>query len=75
MAKIDSEGLNRFKNGVKTPLISIYDKMEKAGNFSLIKDEFDHMMSFVNEVETWKDDTEPDINVIINDVAYKPANQ
>ena len=75
MAKIDSEGLNRFKNGVKTPLISIYDKMEKAGNFSLIKDEFDHMMSFVNEVETWKDDTEPDINVVINDVAYKPANQ
>ena len=75
MAKIDSEGLNKFKNGVKNPLISIYDKMEKAGNFSLIKDEFDHMMSFVNEVETWKDDTEPDINVIINDVAYKPANQ
>jgi len=75
MAKIDSEGLNKFKNGVKNPLISIYDKMEKAGNFSLIKDEFDHMMSFVNEVETWKDDTEPDINVVINDVAYKPANQ
>lgn len=75
MAKIDSEGLNKFKNGVKNPLISIYDKMEKAGNFSLIKDEFDHMMSFVNEVETWKDDTEPDINVIINDVAYKPANR
>ena len=75
MAKIDSEGLNKFKNGVKNPLISIYDKMEKAGNFSLIKDEFDHMMSFVNEVETWKDDTEPDINVIINDVAYKPANK
>ena len=75
MAKIDSEGLNKFKNGVKNPLISIYDKMEKAGNFSLIKDEFDHMMSFVNEVETWKDDTEPDINVIINDVAYKPVNQ
>ena len=75
MAKIDSEGLNKFKNGVKNPLISIYDKMEKSGNFSLIKDEFDHMMSFVNEVETWKDDTEPDINVIINDVAYKPANR
>ena len=75
MAQIDSEGLNKFKNGVKNPLISIYDKMEKAGNFSLIKDEFDHMMSFVNEVETWKDDTEPDINVVINDVAYKPANQ
>ena len=75
MAKIDSEGLNKFKNGVKNPLISIYYKMEKAGNFSLIKDEFDHMMSFVNEVETWKDDTEPDINVIINDVAYKPANR
>ena len=75
MAKIDSEGLSRLQNGVKNPLISIYDKLEKIGKFGLIKDEFDHMMSFVNEVETWKDDTEPDINVIINDVAYKPANR
>ena len=75
MAKIDSSGLARFQNGVKNPLISIYDKLEKIGKFDVIKDEFDHMMSFVNEVETWEDSSEPDINVIINDVAYKPANK
>ena len=75
MAKIDSSGLARFQNGVKNPLISNYDKLEKIGKFDLIKDEFDHMMSFVNEVETWEDSSEPDINVIINDVAYKPANK
>ena len=75
MAKIDSSGLARFQNGVKNPLISIYDKLEKIGKFDLIKDEFDHMMSFVNEVETWKDDLSQDVKVVINDVSYKPVNQ
>ena len=75
MAKIDSEGLSRLQNGVKNPLISIYDKLEKIGKFGLIKDEFDHMMAFVSEVETWQDDTSQNIKVSINDVPYKPANQ
>jgi uncharacterized protein YutE (UPF0331/DUF86 family) len=75
MAKIDTDGLNRFKNGVKNPLISIYDKLDKVGKFDLIKDEFDHMMNFVNDVEKWEEDTTQDVRVVINDVAYKPANQ
>lgn len=75
MAKIDPDGLRKFTNGVKNPLVSIYDKMEKQGTFDLIKDEFDHMMSFVNEVETWKDDTAQEVKVVINDIHYKPADQ
>tara|TARA_R100001079_G_C4450188_1_gene153301 strand:+ start:2970 stop:3197 length:228 start_codon:yes stop_codon:yes gene_type:complete len=75
MAKIDTDGLNRFQNGVKNPLISIYDKLNKIGKFDLIKDEFDHMMSFVNDVQNWEKDTTQDVKVVINDVSYKPANQ
>ena len=76
MAKIDADGVNKIQNGLKTPLISIYDKLTNSGDFSNIKDEFDHMMSFINDMQTnWKDDKSQEIKVIINDVSYKPADQ
>ena len=75
MAKIDSSGLARFQNGVKNPLISIYDKLEKIGKFDLIKDEFDHMMAFIKDMETnWKNENSQDIKVVVNDIHYKPAD-
>ena len=57
MAKIDGDGVIKLKNGLKTPLISIYDKLSKSGEFSKIQDEFDHMMAFIKDMETnWKNE-------------------
>ena len=75
MAKIDPDGLRKFQNGVKNPLISIYDKLSKTGDFDKVKDEFDHMMEFVNEIQSWKDDTAQEVKVVVNDIHYKPADQ
>lgn len=75
MAKIDADGIMKIKNGLKTPLISIYDTLSKSGDFSKVKDEFDHMMSFIKEMESdWKDNTSQDVKVVVNDIHYKPAD-
>ena len=76
MAKIDGDGVIKLKNGLKTPLISIYDKLSKSGEFSKIQDEFDHMMAFIKDMETnWKNENSQDIKVVVNDIHYKPADQ
>ena len=76
MAKIAADGVNKIQNGLKTPLISIYDKLSKSGEFSKIQDEFDHMMAFIKDMETnWKNENSQDIKVVVNDIHYKPADQ
>lgn len=75
MAKIDADGVMKIKNGLKTPLISIYDTLSKTGDFNKVKDEFDHMMDFINQMEsTWKDENSQDVKVVVNDIHYKPAD-
>tara|TARA_Y100000361_G_C10872160_1_gene194747 strand:+ start:234 stop:467 length:234 start_codon:yes stop_codon:yes gene_type:complete len=76
MAKIDADGVVKIQNGLKNPLISMHDNLSKTGDFSKIKDEFDHMMAFIRDMETtWKDDNSQEVKVVVNDIHYKPADQ
>ena len=77
MAVIDKDGVNQVNQHVKNALVSIYDKLSVSDPkaFALIKDEFDHMMTFVNTVGSdWQrpgGDQVP--RVTIDNIPYSPA--
>mgnify|MGYP007026218312 CR=1 FL=1 len=77
MAQIDADGIKQLEQNVKTPLSSIYDKLSKEGNFNLIKDEFDWIMSFINNDvgSKWEQVGATEPTVIINNRLYKAVEQ
>ena len=72
---IDREGLAELKTRIRNPLESIYDKLEKKGKISFndVKDEYDFMFKFLEDVENWSNDTvtAPDPVITVNGKPYK----
>ena len=78
MSVISKDGVDQVNQHVKNPLVNIYDKLSSSNPtaFNLIKDEFDHIMDFVNKVNgDWVEpggDTMP--TVIVNNRPYVPVD-
>ena len=78
MAVIDKDGVNQINQHVKNPLVNIYDKLSNSDPkaWTLIKDEFDHIMDFVNKVDNnWQrpgGDQVP--RVTIDNIPYGPVD-
>ena len=77
MSVISRDGVDQVNQHVKNPLVNIYDKLlgSNPEAFNLIKDEFDHIMDFINKVNG--DWTEPGGDqmptVIVNNRPYEPV--
>jgi len=78
MAEIDKNGVDQINQHVKNPVVSIYDKLSSKNPqaFTLIKDEFDHIIEFVNKVNNeWRQpDGSQEPSVIVNNKVYTPAD-
>ena len=54
MSKISKEGFEQIQI-IKNALDSMFDKLEKSGNFNLVKDEFEAISGIVELTGTWKE--------------------
>ena len=72
---IDREGLQELQTRIKNPLESIFDKFEKKGTLSFedVKEEYDFMFRFLEDVQNWSNDTitAPDPVITVNGKNYK----
>ena len=72
---IDKDGLAEIQTKVGNPLRSMFDKLEKTGDFNRVSDEFDFIFKFLGEIENWD---EPNVknpapkNVTIDGKLYTP---
>ena len=73
MAKIDNDGVQQINQHVMNPMKSIYDKLD-SDSFNLIRDEFQHVVDFVKEIQgKWFIDDQDNIQVLINGKIYNKA--
>ena len=72
MAKIDQDGIKQIKQHVMNPMTSLYEKLDSK-SFESIRDEFQHIVDFVKNIETdWKvDGLDENMQVVINGKIYK----
>ena len=54
MSKISKEGYEQIKV-IKNALDSMYDKLEKSGNFASVQQEFETIAEIVAETKTWEE--------------------
>ena len=72
MAKIDQDGIKQIKQHVMNPMTSLYEKLD-GDAFESVRDEFQHVVDFVKNIETdWKvDGLDENMQVVINGKIYK----
>ena len=72
MANIDQDGVKLIKQHVYNPMTNIYEKLD-GKSFELVRDEFQHVVDFVKNIETdWKvDGLDENMQVVINGKIYK----
>ena len=54
MSKISKEGYEQIKV-IRNALDSMYDKLEKSGNFSSVQQEFEAIAGIVQQSGTWEE--------------------
>ena len=54
MSKISKDGYEQIKV-IKNALDSMYDKLEKSGNFSAVQEEFEAIAGIVEISGTWQE--------------------
>ena len=54
MSKISKEGFEQIQI-IKNALDSMYDKLEKNGNFSSVQQEFEAIAGIVSSAEDWEE--------------------
>ena len=75
MSKISSDGLQEITENIKNPSESIYNKFQKKGSlrWTDVKEEYDFIYKFLEGLDSWKTDNEPeDAKVIVNNKIYRP---
>ena len=53
MSKISNEGLEQIQI-IKNALDSMYDKLDKSGNFKDVQTEFEAIAGIVSQAQTWE---------------------
>ena len=75
MAIIDNDGVQQLKEKAGNALTSIYEKLDKNGQFTQVSEEFDFLFRLLEEIETWE---RPNIqssqpkSVVIDGKLYTP---
>tara|TARA_R110000824_G_scaffold102485_1_gene243847 strand:- start:718 stop:885 length:168 start_codon:yes stop_codon:yes gene_type:complete len=54
MSKISKEGYGQIQV-IRSALDSMYDKLEKSGNFSSVQSEFEAIASIIEQAGTWEE--------------------
>ena len=50
---IDNDGVAEIQEKIGNPLRSMFDKLEKTGDFNKVADEFDFIFKFLGQIESW----------------------
>ena len=75
MAIIDNDGVQQLKEKAGNALTSIYEKLDKNGQFTQVSEEFDFLFRLLEEIDNWE---RPNIqnskpkSVVIDGQLYTP---